>query len=65
MYLFHLIDNYAVTGITLLFTVFFEAVAVSWIYGEHVFLKLILLFFFISNACVKLYASHPTAINGN
>lgn len=33
MYLLQLMDNYAVTGITLLFIVFFQAVALSWIYG--------------------------------
>ncbi|KAH7938393.1 hypothetical protein HPB49_023168 [Dermacentor silvarum] len=33
MYILQLMDNYAVTGITLLFIVFFQAVALSWIYG--------------------------------
>ncbi|XP_029848073.2 sodium- and chloride-dependent GABA transporter 1 isoform X1 [Ixodes scapularis] len=33
MYLLQLMDNYAVTGITLLFVVFFQAIALAWIYG--------------------------------
>ncbi|XP_064473559.1 sodium- and chloride-dependent GABA transporter 1-like [Ornithodoros turicata] len=33
MYLLQLMDNYAVTGITLLFIVFFQAITLSWIYG--------------------------------
>uniref|UniRef100_A0A6B0VEL9 Transporter n=1 Tax=Ixodes ricinus TaxID=34613 RepID=A0A6B0VEL9_IXORI len=34
MYLLQLMDNYAVSGITLLFVVFFQAVALAWIYGS-------------------------------
>ncbi|XP_037519612.1 sodium- and chloride-dependent GABA transporter 1-like [Rhipicephalus sanguineus] len=33
MYLFQLMDNYAVSGITLLFIVFSQATALSWVYG--------------------------------
>ncbi|KAH7938394.1 hypothetical protein HPB49_023169 [Dermacentor silvarum] len=33
MYIFQLMDNYAVSGITLLFIVFFQAVALAWVYG--------------------------------
>lgn len=32
-YFFHLLDRYA-AGYSMLFTVFFEAIAVSWIYGK-------------------------------
>ncbi|KAG1670920.1 Sodium- and chloride-dependent GABA transporter 2 [Nymphon striatum] len=35
MYLFQLLDNYAVSGITLLFIVFWQTFAVSWIYGAN------------------------------
>ncbi|KAG1670924.1 Sodium- and chloride-dependent GABA transporter 2 [Nymphon striatum] len=34
MYLFQLLDNYAVSGITLLFIVFWQTFTVSWIYGK-------------------------------
>lgn len=34
-YFFHLLDRYA-AGYSMLFTVFFEAIAVSWIYGEYI-----------------------------
>uniref|UniRef100_V5H008 Putative sodiumneurotransmitter symporter family n=1 Tax=Ixodes ricinus TaxID=34613 RepID=V5H008_IXORI len=35
MYLLQLMDNYAVSGITLFFVVFFQAVALIWIYGSN------------------------------
>ncbi|KAH6928218.1 hypothetical protein HPB50_012594 [Hyalomma asiaticum] len=35
MYIFQLMDYYAVSGITLLFIVFFQAVALAWIYGTR------------------------------
>lgn len=34
-YFFHLLDRYA-AGYSMLFTVFFEAIAVSWIYGRYI-----------------------------
>lgn len=33
MYIFQLMDFYAASGIPLLFTVFFQAIAIAWIYG--------------------------------
>ncbi|XP_075552641.1 sodium- and chloride-dependent GABA transporter 1-like [Dermacentor variabilis] len=35
MYLFQLMDNYAISGITLLFVVFSQATALSWVYGTR------------------------------
>uniref|UniRef100_A0A131YKJ9 Transporter n=1 Tax=Rhipicephalus appendiculatus TaxID=34631 RepID=A0A131YKJ9_RHIAP len=35
MYIFQLMDYYAVSGITLLFIVFFQAVALTWVYGTR------------------------------
>ncbi|XP_054722878.1 sodium- and chloride-dependent GABA transporter 1-like [Uloborus diversus] len=33
MYIFQLMDSFAASGIPLLFTVFFQAIAIGWIYG--------------------------------
>ncbi|XP_075751419.1 sodium- and chloride-dependent GABA transporter 1-like [Rhipicephalus microplus] len=35
MYIFQLMDYYAISGITLLFIVFFQAVALAWVYGTR------------------------------
>uniref|UniRef100_A0A1E1X6L8 Transporter n=1 Tax=Amblyomma aureolatum TaxID=187763 RepID=A0A1E1X6L8_9ACAR len=35
MYIFQLVDYYAVSGMTLLFIVFFQAIALSWVYGTN------------------------------
>ncbi|KAM7308818.1 sodium and chloride-dependent GABA transporter 1 [Ixodes scapularis] len=37
IYLFQLVDSYAVSGITLLTIVFFQTVAISWFYGSRRF----------------------------